>query len=172
MASERTISSSVTVAAPPEKVWDFVSDTSRYPEWVEGAIEMLRTDGIARVGSTYVDLNRIAGPWKATIHWHVSEVDSPRRQVHDGEGLPTVRDLRVVMELEPSGQGTEFTLSLRYRPRFGPLGTLIDKAVAGSVKEDGQRTVENMAAIVTREASAAPAASGSEPAPTSSRVAT
>jgi len=41
--------------------------------------------------------------------------------------------MAVIIELSPAGQDTNFTLTLRYTPRFGPLGALIDRAVRGSI---------------------------------------
>ncbi|HEX8067758.1 MAG TPA: SRPBCC family protein [Thermoleophilaceae bacterium] len=163
MASECRITSTVTVAAPVDEVWGWISDTSRYEDWVEATEKLLHTDGPARVGSTYSERDVIAGPWKATVNWRVSEVDeAARRQVHHGEGIPTVRNLGIVMELDPKGEETtEFKFTVFYTPRFGPLGTLIDKAVAGTIKKEQDHSLSNFAELVARERStkkAAPAA--------------
>ena len=40
-------------------------DTSRYADWVAGTDAVTRTDGPARQGSTYDEVNPILGPWKA-----------------------------------------------------------------------------------------------------------
>ena len=53
MASERTISSSATVGAPQKEVWEFLCDTQRYAEWVDGTLKVTRTDGPAQLGTTY-----------------------------------------------------------------------------------------------------------------------
>jgi hypothetical protein len=88
-------------------------DTSRYPEWVEGTLRMIHTNGPIRVGATYEELTRIAGPWKSVTRWRVTEWDPPRRQVHQGEGISTSKDTAVIIELSPAGQDTNFTLTVR-----------------------------------------------------------
>ena len=70
------------IPAPPDRVWELVSDSSRYHEWVEGTDAVTRTDGPTKPGSTYDEVNPILGPWKAKTHWTVTEYVAPRRQVH------------------------------------------------------------------------------------------
>lgn len=69
MANEHSISATVLVDAPIERVWELASDTSRYDEWVEATLEVLGTDGPARLGSSYEERTRVSGPWKATTSW-------------------------------------------------------------------------------------------------------
>src|SRR5262245_12668366 len=98
MGAEHSISSSVTVTAPPERVWDLACDTSRYPEWVESSLEILRTDGPARLGGTYEERTRVAGPRKVSSRWRATEVEPPRRLVFEGEG-GVVEGCAMVLEL-------------------------------------------------------------------------
>ena len=56
------VSASGPVAAPAAEVWELLCDTSRYAEWVAGTDEVTRTDGPAREGSTYDEINPIVGP--------------------------------------------------------------------------------------------------------------
>ena len=92
--AELRVVASASVSAPPERVWELISDTSRYADWVAGTDEVTRTDGPAREGSTYDEVNPILGPWKARSRWTVTEFDPPRRQVHRGEGLPLTSYVR------------------------------------------------------------------------------
>jgi uncharacterized protein YndB with AHSA1/START domain len=73
------VSATTPVAAPPERAWEALCDTARYAEWVEGTLEVTRTDGPAAPGSTYDEINPVLGPWKATTRWTVTEFDPPRR---------------------------------------------------------------------------------------------
>jgi carbon monoxide dehydrogenase subunit G len=131
------VTASALLPAPPERVWELVCDTTRYAEWVEGTQEVTRTDGPARQGSTYDEVNPILGPWRARTRWTVVELDPPRRQVHRSADVPTARRFDVVMELEPEGEGTRFTLTLR---GGGAAARLISPLVA----RDNRRTVENL----------------------------
>jgi hypothetical protein len=112
---------------------------------------MIRTDGPTRLGATMEELTRIAGPWKAVTRWRVTEFDPPRRQVQEGDGVSTAKDMAVIIELSPAGQDTDFTLSVRYTPRFGPIGALLDRAVRGSITRSQQRSAKAFAALVDRE---------------------
>jgi hypothetical protein len=72
-------------------------------------------------------------------------------QVQEGEGVSTAKNMAVIIELSPAGQDTSFTLTVRYKPRFGPVGALIDRAVRGSIARSQQRSAGAFAALVTRE---------------------
>ncbi len=66
------LTASAIVPAPAERTWELISDTSRYAEWVAATEAVTRTDGPARQGSTYAEVNPILGPWKAvlrTVWW-------------------------------------------------------------------------------------------------------
>jgi uncharacterized protein YndB with AHSA1/START domain len=151
MARQTSITASTVIPAPPEQVWEIACDTSRYPEWVENTLRMIRTDGPTRPGATMEELTRIAGPWKSVTRWRVTEFDPPRRQVQQGEGVSTATNMAVIIELSPVGQDTDFTLTVSYTPRFGPIGALIDRAVRGSITRSQQRSARSFAALVARE---------------------
>ena len=151
MARQTSIIASAVIPASPERVWEIACDTSRYPEWVENTLRMIHTDGPTRAGATYEELSRIAGPWKSVTRWRVTEFDPPRRQVHEGEGVSTATSMAVIIGLSPAGQDTDFTLTVRYTPRFGQAGALIDRAVRGSITRSQQRSAQAFAALVARE---------------------
>jgi len=59
--------------------------------------------------------------------------------------------LALLLELKPSGDSTELTITYRYTPRFGALGDLIRRAVVGTVTRSPRRSADAVAAIVARE---------------------
>jgi hypothetical protein len=71
--------------------------------------------------------------------------------VQEGEGVSTANNMAVIIELSPADQDPDFTLTVRYTPRFGPIGALIDRAVRGSITRSQQRSAQAFAALVTRE---------------------
>jgi carbon monoxide dehydrogenase subunit G len=148
MTTEQSVSASVLIDVPIEKAWELASDTGRYAEWVEATLEVLRTDGPARLDSTYDERTRILGPWKSTTRWRVSEFDPPQRQVHEGQGVFTAKDMAVVIELSPEDEQTRFTLTIRYTPRFGLVGTLIDRGVQATLERAQQRSVQAFASLM------------------------
>ncbi len=147
------VTASAPVAAPAEAAWEVLCDTSRYAEWVAGTDAVTRTDGPAREGSTYDEVNPIAGPWKGKSHWTVTSFEPPRRQVHRGEGIaPTVKWLEITMEAAPVGDdASEVTLTLRGESALGPLGALMLAALRGSVEKDNRKSAENFAELVASE---------------------
>jgi len=154
MARQTSIAAVAIIPAPPERVWEMACDSSRYPQWVENTLRMIHTDGPTRPGATMEELTRIAGPWKAVTRWRVTEFDPPRRQVQAGEGIATAKDMAVIIELSPAGEGTNFTLTVCYTPRFGPIGALIDLAVRGPITRSQQRSAQAFARLVIRETAA------------------
>jgi carbon monoxide dehydrogenase subunit G len=157
--AELAVTASAAVSAPPDRVWELLCDTSRYAEWVAGTDEVTRTDGPAREGSTYDEVNPILGPWKAKSRWTVTEFNPSRRQVHRGDGLPLTSSFEVVMEVAPVGDSaSEVTLSLRGTSSAGPLGAAFAKLMTGQVDRDNRRTVQQFAELAATELS--PAARG------------
>jgi carbon monoxide dehydrogenase subunit G len=149
--AETRVTATVTIPAPPERVWELLSDTRRYAEWVEGTDEVTRTDGAAREGSTYDEVNPLVGPWRATTQWNVEQFDPPRRQVHRGRGIPLTRAFVVEMEVRPAGDGSEVTQTLRAEPAAGPLGAAFHRLMRGQVERDTRKSMENLAALARRE---------------------
>jgi hypothetical protein len=59
----------------------------------------------------------------------------------------------VIIELTPIGNDTHLTLTIRYTPRFGVIGTLINLGVEGSSRRAQQRSADAFVAPVARECS-------------------
>ena len=59
MSADRELHAEATVAAPPERVWELLTDLSRMPDWSPELVTMvpLKTGGL-RVGQWYLGINR------------------------------------------------------------------------------------------------------------------
>jgi carbon monoxide dehydrogenase subunit G len=145
------VTASAIVSARPEDAFTLLSDTARYPEWVTGTDAVTRTDGPAREGSTYDEVNPVLGPWRAKTHWRVVEHESPRRSVHSTGDIPLSSHFEVVMEVAPEGDASRVTLTLRGQPAFGPVGAVFARLMRGQVDRDNRRSVEAFAELATRE---------------------
>jgi hypothetical protein len=132
-------------------VWELICDTSRYAEWVAATAAVPRTDGPASKGSTYDEVSPIVGPLRVTTHWTVIEFDPPRRQVHRSEDLPFASESLVIMEIAPSGDGSEVTSTLRLQPSLGVLGATILKALKSKTAKDNERSVRTLAELASRQ---------------------
>jgi carbon monoxide dehydrogenase subunit G len=145
------VTASAVVPASQERVLELLSDTARYSEWVTGTNAVTRTDGPAREGSTYDEVNPILGPWKASTTWRVVEHEPPRRSVHTTGDIPLSSRFDVVMEVAPEGDASEVTMTLRGEPALGPIGAVFARFMQGQVDRDNRRTVEAFAELATRE---------------------
>lgn len=146
------VTASEKIAAQPEQLWELICDTSRYAEWVAGTAAVTRTDGPARDGSTYDEINPIMGPWRAKTHWTVIEFNPPRRQVHRSEDIPLAGEFLVLIEVTPSGAASEVTITLQATPSLGVLGASILSVLKSQTRKDNERSVRNLAELVAREA--------------------
>jgi carbon monoxide dehydrogenase subunit G len=149
------VTASAVVPASAESVFSLLCDTARYPEWVAGTDAVTRTDGPAREGSTYDEVNPILGPWKASTHWRVVDHEPPRRSVHSTGDIPLSSHFEVVMEVAHEGDATsEVTVTLRGEPSLGPVGAVFARLMQGQVDRDNRRSVEAFAELATRELAA------------------
>ena len=138
------VTATAVLPVPPEQLWELISDTDRYPEWVQGTDAVTRTDGPTAPGSTYDEVNPVIGPWKARTHWTVVEHDAPRRQVHTSADLPLVSRLDIVMVSDPHPAGTSFALTFRAVPSHGPVGAACAGLMRPRIARDNRRTVEQL----------------------------
>jgi uncharacterized protein YndB with AHSA1/START domain len=153
MNEEKSIVARVDIDASRERVWEMLCDVGRYAEWVESTLKVTRSDGPAQLGGTYEEVTRVSGPWKTTTRWRVVKFEPLVRQEHSGEGVVTAQDMAVIMELSDVGDKTHLELVIRYAPRFGVVGRMIDAAVEGSLRRAQQRSAEAFARLVVRESS-------------------
>jgi len=136
------------VAAPPETVFDVLTDHRRYPE-----ITPLRKATLEREGEPdpngvgAIRVLTVAGP---PMREEVIAYDRPRRFSYKLlSGLP-VRDHVGTVELTPSGGGTEVTYAVKTTPTLpfgGPVFMLfLKKAIGdllGGVAKESERRAAN-----------------------------
>ena len=150
MAGSRTVTVSRVIPAPNDRIWSVLDDTSRYAEWVPQTLEVTRNDGEAVVGATYDERNQVVGPIKGSSRWRVVERDAGRYSLHEGEGLPLVKNVSIETRTEPAGESTEVTLTLRYDTTLGPIGALIDKVAHGQTVAAQERALANLEQLVAQ----------------------
>lgn len=143
------VTASAVIAASRAELWELICDTRRYAEWVEGTAAVTRSDGPAREGSTYDEINPIVGPWRAKTRWTVTEFDPPHRQVHRTEDIPFASEFLVIIDLTPSGDGSEVTVTLRPKPSLGLLGASVHRILKSQTRKDNERTVRRLAELAT-----------------------
>lgn len=103
----------ITIARPPQEVFDYLADGTHNPEWRGGVLEIESTSAVAGEGATYRQV--LAGPGGRRIDgdYRITAFDPPRRlefQVTAGPARPAG-----VFELsENGGQSTRVRFALDF----------------------------------------------------------
>src|SRR5438105_9458627 len=117
------IHKAVSVAAPVEKVFDFVDDPDRitsYTPNVERVENVQRTD--QRVGDTFNVIYKVMG-MTLDEKFTVAEYQRPARLVSHVEGRMKGT---FAWSFAPEGEGTRASIDVHYELAGGPLGKAVD----------------------------------------------
>lgn len=150
------VSETAVLAVPLERVWEVISATNRYSEWVVGVLEVTEHHGTAQVGRTYAERNATVGPLRTRSVWTVAEIEPLRRRVDTGTGFDPMHDMTNIFTVAertlPGGRtGTEMTYAVRYRPGLGPIGRLIDKAQQPGLRKNFQASMRRLEDLIVSE---------------------
>lgn len=144
------MTAATTVSATLERVWSLVRDMSRYADWVESTIDVIRADDEIGLGARYEERTRLTGLWTATTRWTVTEFQPMRRVTFAAEGAPVVRALALELTLEAHDEGTEVASTYSYFMRYGLLGSLLEIVVRGNVVNDQRRSLRTLSYLAER----------------------
>lgn len=129
------VRASIEIAAPPERVWDFIMDPGCFDKWV--TIHRKLGDvskNPLREGSTMDQTLCLRGV-NFEVHWKVVELDRPRRAVWTGQG-PARSRAEIRNELHPAGDGaTRFDYTNEFNPPGGPVGAVAGRVLVGGVSQ-------------------------------------
>ena len=123
VAPARIFDIAVDISAPPDRVWQVMSDVERWAEWTQSVQSVKRLDdGPFRIGSRA----RVKQPKFLPAVWVVTELDAPRSftWVTRSPGMFASGKHRV----EPTARGSRATLSVAYG---GLLGGIVARLLAG-----------------------------------------
>jgi uncharacterized protein YndB with AHSA1/START domain len=139
------VSRSRVVDAPPERLWEVVGDAHHLPRWWPG---VRRVEGVETDRFTEVIYTRKGHPVR--VDFRIAHTEPPRRQVWEQElaGTPFERVLSqsvIEVAIEPSGEGSEVTLSQRQQLRGSSRtgGWMLRRATRRKLDE----ALEGLAAI-------------------------
>jgi uncharacterized protein YndB with AHSA1/START domain len=145
------VTEKAVLRVPLARVWDVISATHRYADWVHGVLEVTDHHGVAEVGKTYSERNRTVGPLTTRSTWTVQEIVPMSRRVDAGTGFAPMHDMVNIFEFKPTEGGTEMTFTVRYRPGLGPIGKLIDKLQQPGLRKSFQASMRNLEELVVAE---------------------
>jgi carbon monoxide dehydrogenase subunit G len=147
-----TISESIHVAVPRERVWDLLNDMKGYPRWIYFVREVFDiSDGPVGKGTVYFERAK-PGPFESVSEWRITEFEPPARQTHVGRMPEMEAELRI--RLEPDGEGTlwHHEMDFRMLPKFRPLGWVVEQLVVKrKMRSDFRRILQSAKEIVERE---------------------
>jgi uncharacterized protein YndB with AHSA1/START domain len=142
-----TISRRRSVGAPPEAVWEVVSDPTRLPQWwpavarvEEASPEAWTTVLTSATGKTVrADYTRVEARPPHRLVWRHEVAESPFERI--------LAESVTAATLEPDGEGgTEVELTVRHRPRgFARLGFVQMRMAAARQLE---QALEGLEAVV------------------------
>jgi len=145
-AADRELRAEATIAAPPDKVWTLVTDTTRMPEWSPELVRMLPLKrGGMRRGQWYLGINR-----RKAVVWptrNVVAVLEPGRVV---AWDTTSSGARWIWEVRPSGEGTHVVHRRPVPERLTLVSRLFAPVFLGGSLEHADELEAGMAATVER----------------------
>ena len=140
------------IPASVERVWEVISATNRYAEWVAVCLEVTEHHGTATVGRSYSERNVVLGPLTTRSTWTVLEVVPMSRRVDAGTGFALVQDLTSAFLLRPVPEGTEMSYLVTYRFRLGRIGEVVDRVQQGGQRHAMRQSMANLAELLRSEA--------------------
>jgi hypothetical protein len=125
---------SIDIAAPQEKVWDYVMDADRINDWVTIVQSIDYADsGPVRPGYRMDQTLCIRGI-SFRVHWTLKYLEAPGYARWEGRG--PARSRAVIEDRLSMRDGvTRFDYHNEFRTPLGPLGAAASKAFVGGIPE-------------------------------------
>ena len=136
----------ITIAAPPEKVWEVAMDPHRLGEWVT----IHRRLNSASDGE--MDQTLCLRGVNFHVHWELAACDEPHHAVWEGRG-PARSHAETEYRLTAVDGGTRFAYRNEFKAPLGPLGAVASRALVGGLPErEAKATLQKLKDLVEREA--------------------
>ena len=111
----------VDVARPPDEVFRYVTDPSRFGEWQSGVISAHIEGGAQAVGSRCVMTRRIGGKDRTSTS-EITQLSPPRTWAIHGIDGPIQADITVTVDPRQDGSQSHVVIELDFRGYgFGKL---------------------------------------------------
>jgi len=111
------IVSETEIARPPEEVFAYVTNPSRFAEWqVDATSASMKGDGLPRVGSRYATTRLIGGAVRTTTS-EITEINPPRSWAARGTGGPVRETVRYTVEPLEDDERSRVTIQLDFEGR-------------------------------------------------------
>lgn len=144
-----TVSATIVIDAPVERVWEIVMDPYRLGDWVTIHKSVSKVSDLPlRAGSTMDQSMHVRG-LTFKVHWTLMAVDSPHRAEWEGGG-PAHSTAIIRYELSSDDEGrTTFHYTNEFHVPGGRLGNVASRMIVGATSErEAGRTLERLKALV------------------------
>ena len=137
------IVSHIEIARPPDEVFAYVTDPSRFPEWQHDVVRVdIQGDGLPGVGSRFITTRRLGGA-ERTMTQEITELDPPRRWVVRGVDGPMRPNADLTVEPLDGGTRSRVTIALDFEGHgFGKLLPL--DVIRRMAAKGGARSYQNL----------------------------
>jgi uncharacterized protein YndB with AHSA1/START domain len=109
------IVSTIEIARPPEEVFAYVTDPTRFAEWQDDVVRVrMAQDATPAAGSRFTTTRRI-GRGERTMTQEITEVSAPRRWAARGVDGPIRPDASIDVAPLEGGARSRVTFSLDFR---------------------------------------------------------
>jgi uncharacterized protein YndB with AHSA1/START domain len=141
---------SITIDAPPERVWEVVMDPHRFGEWVTIHRGLANgPTGPPRRGDEMVQTLHLRGV-NFHVRWELTACDEPNHAVWKGKG-PAHSHAETEYRLTAVDGGTRFAYRNEFRAPLGPLGAVASRALVGGLPErEARESLRNLKSLVER----------------------
>jgi uncharacterized protein YndB with AHSA1/START domain len=148
MANVRT---SIDIAAPPERVWEPVTDLERLGEWVSIHRNFPEPPPAeVRQGTRFQQTVALAGTPFA-VEWIAIEVDGPQRLAWEGTG-PAGATARTTYSLSAETGGTRFAYENEFELPAGGVGATANRVVSGFAEREADASLSRLKQLAEVEA--------------------
>jgi uncharacterized protein YndB with AHSA1/START domain len=108
------IVSSIDIARPPDQVFAYATDPSRFPEWQRDVVRVhMEQDGPPGVGSRFTTTRRVGGS-ERTMAQEITECSAPRSWAARGVDGPIRPNATVTVEPLDGGARSRVTFALDF----------------------------------------------------------
>jgi carbon monoxide dehydrogenase subunit G len=138
------VTASITIDAPPERVWQMVMDPSCLGTWVTIHRRLLHADGgPPKVGYRMDQAIHLRGV-TVDVHWELVDCVDCRLAVWEGRG-PARSHAHTEYLLKPVAAGTRFDYRNEFRAPLGPVGAIVSRALVGGIPQrEASRSLERL----------------------------
>jgi carbon monoxide dehydrogenase subunit G len=138
------IVSEVDVARPPDEVFRYVTDPSRFGEWQSGVVSAhIEGDGPAAVGSLCIMTRRIGGQDRTSTS-EITELSPPRTWAIRGIDGPVRANVTVTVD--PRQDGTQAHVAIQLDLQGVGMGKLIMPVVVREASKEVPESCQKLKA--------------------------